>query len=886
MTLRLRTFGAVYLERDGTPLGGAHSQRRRLALLAYLAAADREVIAREKLIAYLWPESDEASGRHSLSQLLYALRHDLGPEAIVVTPDTVRLDPAVVQSDTYSFDDALRHGRLEGAVAEYRGAFLNDFHLEGAPALNRWIDEERDRRAQGCARALDRLADAAMAARDWHRAVEWLRRRVALYPTDSRTTLRLMQSLAAIGDRDGAVRVGRIYEMLVRDELEAEPDAGVVQLGEELRRGGAVSPPAVPDVRQDRSPPPVVPADLAPTEPMVIEARTPAAGTRIGRRLFDAPRRGWLRAGAGAALAAIILFAVPRGVPANDSATPRDASATVVIGDLDGPDSVLSLAVREALRAELSNSRGVLLTSDLGIRELKTLMRIPTAAPLRPPQLLSLATRSGAHVAVAGSVLPVGSGAQIVLELFDPGSGRSIRTFAERPVDGPAILSSVERIARSIGVAVSRAPHDTSVRPLPAVTTASLAALKSYAQARQTAALGKRREAVAPAERAVTHDSSFVLAHYFLGDLLWFIDEQTHSEAHLRKAYELMANVPPREQLVIRARYEQLARDRPDSALAYWQLLHDASPGDVLAYEGRTWALRALGRHEEAAASADTAMTLDPGAILPNTTNAMYSWLAVGDTASALALGRRLSPRYPEALIEARYYTELYRDPRAAVPWADSTTNVESRHWRQHLAAVSVGDIAAGRAILDSVLRDDRAQFAPNALLNQGWVELTVFGDQAAAARYARAALDWTRRRDLSPPAIGRLTERIADLAAHANDEGTVRAATALVRERDQGRGLRTYVMALATLDAALSYVRRDFSEAARRAEAARHGVYFSRSLATIVQLEADARRAAGQAAQADSLQRLVTTHQIVDGHFEVWAVLKAMSQLRDKARR
>jgi tetratricopeptide (TPR) repeat protein len=561
------------------------------------------------------------------------------------------------------------------------------------------------------------------------------------------------------------------------------------------------------------------------------------------------------------------------------------AGTTVVIGDLDGPDSVLALAVREALRAELANTKGVLLTSDLGMRELKGLMRLHRDSALRPPHLLALATRSGANLAVAGSVVPVGAGAQIVLDLLDPASGKTIRSFAERPADGRATLVAVGRIARSIGTAVSRTPRDARVSPLPAVTTGSLAALKSYALARRTAAMGKRKEAVAPAERAVAHDSAFVLAHYFLGDLLWFIDEQTHSEAHLAKAYALLGTVPPREQLVIRARYEQLARDRPDSALVYWQLLADASPGDVLAYEGRTWALRALGRHEEAAAAADTAMTLDPNALLPHITNAMYSWLAVGDTSSAIEVADRVAPRYPSARIEARFVTALYRNPREALQWADSTVLGGPRHWRRHLAQIAAGDVASSRVTLDSVRKDDQAQILPNALVHQGWLELIAGAGAPRAASLARDALEWTRQRDLSPPAVGRLSERIADLAARSGDVATVRATIALVQERDRGRSLPTYVLALRTLYAALAYARADYDEAATRAQAARHGVYFSRSLATIALLEADARRAAGQTAQGDSLARLVATHQIVDGHFEAWAILRSVAAIRDSAR-
>jgi DNA-binding SARP family transcriptional activator len=875
MTLRLRTFGAVYLERDNRPLGGAHSQRRRLVVLAYLAAAEGAAISREKLIALLWPERDVASGRHSLSQLMYAVRHDLGGDVLTLDTETVRLDGAALPSDVAIFGQAIRAGEFDAAVSEYRGPFLEGFHVDDAPELSRWIEEERSRRAAACTRALECLANAAEERDDRHQAVEWWRRRVELEATDARATLRLMRALAAVGDRAGAVRAARVYEALVREELDSEPDGEVLQLAEALR--GAPIAPVATSAMVARTAPDHANPDLPSTSP-------PRAPRPSARALPDqGPRHVWRWAPAVLGLASVMTAAYLYAGRSEREATPgAGVSASVVVGDLAGPDSTLALAVREALRAQLANTRGVVLTSDHGIRELKLLMRLPRDASLVPPRLLAVATRSGAHIVVTGSVVPVGDGAQIVVELLDPRSGRSLHTVAERPANAGALLAAVERIGRTLGSVISRSPLDSSIRPLPLVTTSSLPALKSYAIARQIAARGDRHAAVAPGERAVTHDSLFVLAHYFLGDLLWFIDEQSHAEAHLTKAFALRGTVPMRERLIIRARFEQLVRDRADTALVYWDLLHDASPGDPLAYEGRTWALRALGRHEEAAATADTAMSLDAGSLLPNVNNAMYSYLAVGDTAAALAIGRRVADRFPEALLEARFFSALFRgDLAAARALADSSSRASPRAWRRHLAHLARGDLRAGRAEIDSLLADNSAQYAPNAMINQGWSELDLRGDSAAAARYARQALEWTRRRDLSPPAVGRLSERVADLAARAGDATTVRATVALVRERDRGRDLPTYVLVDRTLQAALAYVRGEVAEAARLAEIARHGVYFSRSLATLVQLEADARRAAGEIAAADSLDRLIVTHQIVDGHFEAWVFLRGAAALR-----
>src|SRR6188472_3438789 len=70
--LRLNTFGGLTLTRGTEDLTGAATQRRRLALLVLLAVAGPVGMSRDKLLAYLWPESDVERARHVLNQLLYA----------------------------------------------------------------------------------------------------------------------------------------------------------------------------------------------------------------------------------------------------------------------------------------------------------------------------------------------------------------------------------------------------------------------------------------------------------------------------------------------------------------------------------------------------------------------------------------------------------------------------------------------------------------------------------------------------------------------------------------------------------------------------------------------------------------------------------------------
>ena len=72
--LRLRTFGGLVLLVGEEPTTGTATQRLRLALLVLLAIARGRGLSRDKVLAYLWPETDLRRARHGLNQLLSAQR--------------------------------------------------------------------------------------------------------------------------------------------------------------------------------------------------------------------------------------------------------------------------------------------------------------------------------------------------------------------------------------------------------------------------------------------------------------------------------------------------------------------------------------------------------------------------------------------------------------------------------------------------------------------------------------------------------------------------------------------------------------------------------------------------------------------------------------------
>ena len=119
--LELRTFGGLSLKDGGAPITGAATQRKTLALLALLAAAGKNGLSRDKLIAYLWPETDTEHGRNLLNQACYALRRDLREREALLGTSELRLNPNVVRSDLEAFEAALQRGDSGGPVVNRQG---------------------------------------------------------------------------------------------------------------------------------------------------------------------------------------------------------------------------------------------------------------------------------------------------------------------------------------------------------------------------------------------------------------------------------------------------------------------------------------------------------------------------------------------------------------------------------------------------------------------------------------------------------------------------------------------------------------------------------------------------------------------------------------------
>lgn len=231
----LKLLGGASIEGGEGPLSGRAAQRHRLALLALLVVQRERGQSREKLVAYLWPESDAERARHALSDSIYRLNKVLGGDAVLAVGTELRLNPDLVASDVNEFREAIEAEDWEAAVRAYAGPFLDGFFLPGSVEFERWVDAERDRLGREYAKVLEALAEERAARGDLTGAVGAWRRLAAEDPYDARIAVGLMEALEAAGNRAGALQHARIHEQLLEQEFGVEPDPAVAALAERLR---------------------------------------------------------------------------------------------------------------------------------------------------------------------------------------------------------------------------------------------------------------------------------------------------------------------------------------------------------------------------------------------------------------------------------------------------------------------------------------------------------------------------------------------------------------------------------------------------------------------------------------------------------------------------
>ena len=612
---KLRVLGGFAVEGASGAAVPPLPKRRAQAALAVLAVCGDLGCTRERLLALLWPESDEASARHGLRDALHAIRRALGPNAVASSGSHLRLDSSVVRSDAGSFTEAVGSGRPAEAVGDYRGPLLDGFHVDDAPEFERWLDGERARLAREYGEALKQLATAAEHAGAWGEAAQWWARAVEHDPPNSFLVVQHARVLATMGDRANAIQVLEAHARRLREEFDLEPDREILATIERIRRGEL----------QVGSPPPLPPAPLT-DQPQTMGALPPTVAIPIAT-VKRTPR--WIGWAVGTAVVLAATFGAIRLLKprAPEASGPRTAVAVLPFRNLSADTLYAYFAggLHDELLTQLAKVASLTVigrTSVVGYEE--------TSKPLR-----QIGEELAVGSIVEASVQVVGNRLRVAVQLLDPVTQAEL--WAERYdrtlEDAFAVQSE---IARQIVAAVGATLTGTEAGAIVAVPTQDAEAYQFYLRGLEYQRRpGGWRENLVIAqqlyERALALDSSFALAQAASSYVHWMMYRWGHDRSATRlELAQRQANVAlrlapdlPQAHLAAGLHYQARAIHRAglgqfnvrgdfSAALDQFNLALHGAPNDPELWTSIGWVHCSLGNYDSALVAFDHARRLDP----------------------------------------------------------------------------------------------------------------------------------------------------------------------------------------------------------------------------------------------------------------------------------
>ncbi|MCG6956177.1 MAG: hypothetical protein LJF04_09310 [Gemmatimonadetes bacterium] len=652
MTIRLRTLGQLAVLVDGSERPEMRARPVRLAVVVYLAL-EREA-SRDRIMALLWPESDQEHARQALRQTLYAIRHDLGDDWIKADHDTLCATPALSSdaTDVLASMEAVEPRRVADL---YGGPFLEGFHLAESQPFQLWCDQWRARLERLNRRARRAIIDEHVSAGDLEAALAEARRWLDLDPLEDEAQHRVLEILFRLGRGEDALREYEAYRaLLAREDL--EPLDETRALVAEIRASDSTLPSLAP----------------SPSASDAVAGRvSPAVGHRAGRRL-----RVLVPAASVVIVGVLAIFARSR-TPARDQLDPTRVIVLPLVNETG--DSTL-------------HDIG-LLAADWIAHQVAHMGPLKAVPSLDVIQMLA-AGMSGEDAArerhagtlVSGRYFRAADSLELHVQITDLRRGElwdamnPVRVAPDQPEAGLRELT--DRVAGSL--AVRFIPGTPIARPA-VQDPPSYPAFRELLDASEFVRRGDWRGALPHLERAAALDTTFYRAQIFVASALSNLGEYRQVDSVLDALEPKRGQFSEYERVLFLTGRAMQRGDRP-AVLALVREGARLDPGGTLHYMSAGTAL-ANGRPREAL---DLYSNLDPNC--PWAPDWVSPWTVLTGAYHLLGQHRRelteagrargLHPNAPEALfLELRALAALGRLQGVSAKLAEATAIPPTQGW-------------------------------------------------------------------------------------------------------------------------------------------------------------------------------------------------------------
>jgi DNA-binding winged helix-turn-helix (wHTH) protein/tetratricopeptide (TPR) repeat protein len=347
-----------------------------------------------------------------------------------------------------------------------------------------------------------------------------------------------------------------------------------------------------------------------------------------------APRRWrWSYAAAGALalliVAGIWFFKSHRLAPLSDS-------DLVLVSDFVNTtgDPVFEDTLKRAVLVELSQSPHFNVLNEFNLRETLRLMGHTLSDKLVPPLDLQVCQRAGAKVAVAGSIVALGSQYVLILDAKNCLTGGIVAHQESRAPGRDQVLSTlgapIAPLRRKLGE--SLATIEKFNTPILEATTPSLSALKAYTVGDDMRFRDKEEESVSFYRMAVELDPNFAIAYARLGAIYRNLDQLDLSHQHMQKAFDLRSHISEKEKFYIAAHYYTDVTQEVDKSIQTYELWTQTYPNDWIAYNNLADVASRSGLIDKALPAAQQTLRLNPNV-----------WFAYGVLSNAHLRASRLA---------------------------------------------------------------------------------------------------------------------------------------------------------------------------------------------------------------------------------------------------
>jgi len=260
--LEIKFFGKPQLVFNGNDVAATMGSKAN-ALLCLLFLRKDNCAPREKIAAYLWPDSTADASKYNLRYNLWLIKKSTDTDED--GNSLIKLDREYCSiNDSYHYTcDILRLEELENMGvslqnleelhAMFRGEFMEGYYFNNCDELNELILDRRITYEKGKAKILTQIADLYEEAKQFDEAAGIMEEILEMEPYNESIATRLMTLYSKVGNLSGAISFYHTYRNRLAENLAIYPGRAMNEKYLELKSASTVEEQYVSPVAQNKA---------------------------------------------------------------------------------------------------------------------------------------------------------------------------------------------------------------------------------------------------------------------------------------------------------------------------------------------------------------------------------------------------------------------------------------------------------------------------------------------------------------------------------------------------------------------------------------------------------------------------------------------------------